>query len=137
MNTQEASVDAGTAERREAEGREARERKLESARLNAEKRASLKLVSWNVNRIAPRASNVDVVFAQEEVDLLFVCETKQRRWAGVIIEHIEFKCSITSMPAHVQTSGKRQSSSMGIAFLSKRPGLVSRESDYQKSRNKW
>lgn len=72
-----------------------------------------------MNSFAPRASDVDVLFAYEEIDLFFVCKTKQRRWASGTIKQLEFDGSITSMSSHVQTGEKLQSASMGIAFLSK------------------
>ena len=41
------------------------------------------------------------------------------------------------MSAHAKTRGRRQGISMGIAFLSKRPGLLRRDGAYQGTRNKW
>lgn len=41
------------------------------------------------------------------------------------------------MAAYARTSGKRQFQSMRMAFLSKRPRLVSPEGSYQGGRNKW
>ena len=64
---------------RERELMKAKLRKEERARRNAEKRAALKLVSWNVNSFASRASDVDTFFAHEDIDILFACETKQKR----------------------------------------------------------
>lgn len=63
---------AGAAKWHEEET-EARGRKLDRWRMNAERRASLKLVSWNVNNFAPKATDVDVLFAHEKIELLIVC----------------------------------------------------------------
>ena len=117
--------------------RKARQRQGDRERRNAEKRAALKLISWNVNSFAPRASDVDALFAHEEIDLLFVCETKQQRWASGTVKQLEFGGNVMSMTAHAKTSGKRQGHSMGIAFLTKTNGLIRREGAYQGSRNKW
>ena len=97
----------------------------------------LKLVSWNVNSFAPRASDVDALFAHEEIDILFACETKQQRWKSGAVKRLHFDGSIISMTAHEKSSGKRRGVSMGIAFLSKRPGMLRREGAIQSKRNKW
>ena len=114
---------------------QARQRKEERARRNAEKRAALKLVSWNVNSFSPRAADVDALFAREQIDILFACETKQQRWLSGSVKPLNFDGSVISMTAHAKSRGTRQGASMGIAFLSKRPGLLRREGDYQSKRN--
>ena len=58
--------------------RSAKQRKADRVRRNATKRATLKLVSWNVNSYTPRAPYVEALFAHEQIDVLFVCETKQQ-----------------------------------------------------------
>ena len=73
----QATGDGDGLRKRRAELRRAGLRKVERVARNAEKRAVLKLVSWNVNSFAPRASDVDALFAHEHIDILFVCETKQ------------------------------------------------------------
>lgn len=98
----------------------------ERVRINAEKWASLKLISWNLKSFAPSASDVDVLFAHEEIDLIFLCEAKQRRPARVTVKQLDFDGYVTYMTSHVQKSGNRQSISTSIAFFSKRPGLVCR-----------
>ena len=107
--------------------RSAKLRKADRVRRNAEKRATLKLVSWNVNSYTPRAPYVEALFAHEQIDVLFVCETKQQRWPSGSVKPLEFDGSIIAMSAHAKTRGRRQGISMGIAFLSKRPGLLRRD----------
>ena len=104
---------------------------------NVDKRAVLKLVSWNVNSFAPRASDVDALFAHEHIDILFVCETKQQRWESGSVKPLHFEGNVIAMTAHTKKSGRRMGISMGIAFLSKRPGLLRRDGAYQSTRNKW
>ena len=69
-------------------------KKVWRAARNAEKRALLKLVSWNVNSFAPRASNVDVLFAHEHMDILSVCETKRQRWASDSVKPLHFEGNV-------------------------------------------
>ena len=114
--------------------RDAKLRKADRVRRNAAKRATLKLVSWNVNSYTPRAPYVEALFAREEIDDLFVCETKQQRWPSGSVEPLDFDGSIIAMSAHAKTRGRRQGNSMGIAFLSKRPGLLRRDGAYQSTR---
>ena len=73
-------------------------------RRNATKRATLKLVSWNVNSYTPRAPYVEALFAHEQIDVLFVCETKQQRWPSGSVKPLEFDGSIIAMSAHAPTS---------------------------------
>ena len=68
---------------------------------------------------------------------MFVCETKQQRWASGTVKQLDFDGNVISMTAHAKKSGKRQGHSMGIAFLTKTNGLIRREGAYQGSRNKW
>ena len=120
--------------RRRAEYVKARKLDEYRARKNAEKgRVALKLVSWNVNSYSQRAEDVETLFAQEEIDILFVCETFQRRFESGIILPLNFAGSVISMPAHKNLRGGRPS--MGIAFLAKQKGLLRRES--AQDGNKW
>ena len=112
-------------------------RKVERVARNSEKRAVLKLVSWNVNSFAPRASDVDALFAHEHIYILFVCETKQQRRESGSVKPLHFDGNVIAMTAHAKKSGKRQGISMGIAFLGKRSGLLRRDGAYQRTRNKW
>ena len=96
----------------------------------------MKLVSWNVNSFAPRAPYVDALFAHKVIDVLFVCETKQQRCPSGPVKPLEFDGSIIAMTARAKTRGRRQGISMGIVFLSKRPGLLRRDGAYQSTRNK-
>ena len=102
-----------------------------------QKSTVLKLVSWNVNSFAPRASDVDALFAHEHIDILFVCETKQQRWESGSVKPLHFDGNVKAMTAHAKKGGKRMGISMGIAFLSKWPGLLRRDGAYQSTRNKW
>ena len=121
---------------RTMQDRNARLRKADRVRRNAAKRATLKQVSWNVNNYTPRAPNVEALFAHEEIDVLFVCETKQQRWPSGSVKPLDFDGSIIAMSAHAKTRGRRQGISMGIAFISKRPGLLRRDGAYRSTRNK-
>jgi len=136
MSATSARRGVGERERR-AETSQAKLSKEKRVRRNAEKRAALKLVSWNVNSFAPRAADVDALFAHEDIDILFVCETKQQRWSSGSVKPLDFDGNVISMMAKAKSSGKRQGMSMGIAFLSKRPGMLRREGAYQCTRNKW
>ena len=62
----------------------ARKRAWERAR-TAERhgRDALTVASWNVNSFAQRADDVEALFASEDLDVLFVCETLQRRLRGL------------------------------------------------------
>ena len=62
----QATRDGDGLRRRNAELRRAVLRKAERVARNADKRAVLKLVSWNVNSFAPRASDVDAIFAHAD-----------------------------------------------------------------------
>ena len=62
-----------------------------------------------MNSYTPRAPYVEALFAHEEIDVLFVCETKQQR---------------------------RPSGSVKPLDLSKRPGMLRRDGACQSSRNK-
>ena len=117
--------------------RSAKLRKADRVRRNAAKRATLKLVSCNANSYTPRAPYVEALFVHEEIDVLFVYETKQQRWPSGSVKPLDFDGSIIAMSAHAKTRGRRQGIRMGIAFLSKRPGLLRRDGAYQSSRNKW
>lgn len=75
---------------------------------------------------APRALYVYALFLHEKICILFACETKQNPWESVTVKQLDFDGNVISMDAHAETSGKRQSHSMGIAFLSKRRGLIIR-----------
>ena len=130
------STPRGGAGKKRIEERMAQRRQDERVRRNAEKRASLKLTAWNVNSFAPRAADVDALFAQEKIDLLFVCETKQQRWASGTVKQLDFDGNVISMTAFAKSSNKRQGQSMGIAFLTKKNGLIRRKGAYQGARNK-
>ena len=66
-----------------------------------------------------------------------MCETKQQRRPSGSVKPLHFDGNVVAMTAHATTSGKRQGISMGIAFLSKRPGMLRRDGEYQSTRNKW
>ena len=105
-------------------------------RRNAAKRATLKLVSWNVKSYTPRSPYVEALFAHEEIYVLFVCETKQQRWPSGSVKPLEFDGSIIAMTAHAKTRGRRKGISMGFAFIRRRHGLLRRDGAYQSTRNK-
>ena len=71
--------------------------KADRVRRNAAKRATPNLVSWNVNSYTPRAPYVEALFAHEEIDVLFVCETKQQRWPSGAVKPLVFDGSIIAM----------------------------------------
>ena len=89
--------------KKRAELRRAGLRKVERVARNAEKRAMLKLVSWNVNSFAPRASDVDALFPHEHIDILFVCETKQQRWESGSSRPLDFDGNIIPMSAFAKS----------------------------------
>lgn len=105
----------------------ARMREGEMVRPNAKKRTALNLVSWNVKSFAPRASDVDALIANEDIDIPLVCETKQKSWENATVTQLHFDGTIISMEAHAKACVKRQGHIMGVAFLSKRRGLIRRE----------
>lgn len=74
-----------------------------AGRNEVKRRISLKLASYNVKsfkEIAMRAVNVESFIAHEELDVLFACETLQRRWKSGIIPPLKFEGSTISMPDH-------------------------------------
>ena len=87
----------------------------------------MKLVSWNMKSFAPRATDVDALFAHENIDVLFVCETKKQRWESGSVKPLHFDGSVISMTPQTKRRNKRDGISMGIAFLYKRRGLLRRE----------
>lgn len=120
----------GGEDRRRKNFEEVRKRDIKRAQINEEKRrVSLKLASWNVNRFAMRTANVESLIAHEQVDVLFVCETLQRRWKSRIVPPINFEGIIISMPAHKPRRSGRPN--MGIAFLFKWRGLLRKQSTFE------
>ena len=114
---------------RGTEAKQAWRKKWERARKTERRgREELHIASWNVNSFAQRAKDVDALFASETLDVLFVCETLQRRLRGLNLP-LHFEGEVTAMPA-VRKS-KRGRPSMGIAFLSKTKGLLKRVSARQ------
>ena len=102
-----AARDGDGLRRRKAELRRAGLRKVERVARNAEKRAVLKLVSWNFNSFAPRASDVDALFTHEHIDILFLCETKQKRRESGSVKPLHFEGNVIAITAHAKRSAKR------------------------------
>lgn len=80
-----------------------------------------------------RELDVKTFIAQNELDVLFVYETLQRRIKSCILLPLEFEGSVIVMPAH--NNMRRGRSSMGNAFLEKHKGLLLKESAQEE--RKW
>ena len=97
--------------------------------------ASTKLVSWNVRGFRPRAQEVDNLFTDPSVDVLFVCETMQGRYTDGTIAPLDFTGTKISMPG-IKDRGAPGHPSMGVAFLSKTEKLT-RIASLQGVNNNW
>ena len=98
-------------------------------------RASLKLVTWNVRGFRQRTQEVDDLFADPSLHVLFLCETMQARRRDGTVVPLDFEGTRISMPG-VRPPGAAGQPSMGIAFLAKRVALK-RVASIQCPRDRW
>ena len=97
--------------------------------------ASTKLVAWNVRGFRPRAQEVDNLFTDTSVDIVFLSETMQGRYKDGTIAPLDFCGTKISMPG-LKESGAHGHPSMGVAFLSKSAKLT-RIASLQGVNNNW
>lgn len=83
-----------------------------------------------MNNFAHRAEEVEALLANEELDVLLVCETLQKRLQPGIIPPLKFSGSLISMPAKKKSG--RGMPGMEIAFFTKKRSSAGSDSNSTK-----
>lgn len=65
---------------------------------------ALSLVSWNANSYTKRKVDGEPPFANEEIDVFFVCKTFQSRYESGIIPALQFSRSVIFMHARKKSN---------------------------------
>lgn len=60
-----------------------------------------------MDSFAPRVSDFDALFANEDIDVLFACETKWKLWESGTFKQLKFDGSVIFMVTHSMVSGQR------------------------------